>query len=112
VVRRGANEDLRIATPAHALVALRAVGRNLQEVGALTPNRVAIELIHERNRTLERAGVRTLRIKGDPRDRLRRGRLHHAGELDVTITMERELRSPDLLGAPRKGVIIGALRTA
>jgi hypothetical protein len=44
VERRGGREDLRVAGPAEAFVALRAVGRHREEVAALAPDDVLLQL--------------------------------------------------------------------
>jgi len=55
VVCRGRGEHLRVARPAEPLVALRAVGRDVEEVAPLPPHDVVLELVQERVRGLERA---------------------------------------------------------
>ena len=44
----GAREDLGVARPAQALVALRAVGGHVEEVALLAPDDVVLELVDER----------------------------------------------------------------
>ncbi len=46
VVEARQREDLCVGSPAHALVALRTVGGHADEVGALSPHDVAVELVH------------------------------------------------------------------
>ena len=46
VVGSRAAENLRVACPSESFVALRAVGRHAHEVAALSPNDVAVELVH------------------------------------------------------------------
>ena len=57
VVGRGAREDLGVAHPAQALIALRAVGRDAHEVAALAPDDVALKLVDHRVGAGERPGM-------------------------------------------------------
>ena len=57
VVERGGCEDLRVAAPAEALVALRAVGGEVEKVSLLPAHNAALQLIDERIGALESAGV-------------------------------------------------------
>ena len=47
VERRGGREDLRVAGPAQPLVALRAVGRHVEEVAALAPYDILLQPVEE-----------------------------------------------------------------
>ena len=49
----GAGEDLGIAGPAQALIALRAVGRDVHEIAFLAPLNVVLQLIDHRIGALE-----------------------------------------------------------
>ena len=46
--RGGGGEDMRVARPAHALVALRTIGRRVEEVADLAPERVLNQAVHLR----------------------------------------------------------------
>ena len=56
VERGGSAENLRIASPAQALVALRAVGGHVEEIPFLSPGDVVLELVEHRVRCFERSG--------------------------------------------------------
>ena len=43
----GRGENLRIAGPAEALVALRAIGRHFDEIGTLRPDRIFDQAVHQ-----------------------------------------------------------------
>ena len=111
VERRCAHEHLRVAGPAQALVALRAVRGHFQEVAALAPLDVVLELVQERVRARELARRRRVRVQHDPDDRLQLERLA-AGDLHVTEPVEREARLPRFLSLTRAGVIVRAARGA
>ena len=53
--RRGRGEDRQVAGPAQPLVALRAVRRHVDEVAALTPDHIAVQLVEQRVGALEGA---------------------------------------------------------
>jgi hypothetical protein len=48
IERRRADEKLRVAGPAGALVALRTIRRHFDKIIALAPRDVSDELVHER----------------------------------------------------------------
>ncbi len=56
VERRRSNEDLRVAGPAETFVALRAVGRDIEEIPAQAPADVAVEAVEQRIRATELSG--------------------------------------------------------
>ena len=94
---RRADVDLRIAGPAQSLVALGAVGRDVDEVGPLRPVDVAEELVEHRVGAGERAHDRRVARQRDPRDRLLGRPRLQPGDLDVLEAVEREPRLPGLL---------------
>ena len=102
VQRRGGEEDLRIGEPAQALVALRAVGGNGDEVAALAPVDVAPELVDQLVRALEPSGARRVGVHDAARDRLRARLAGEAAHLDVAEAVEGEARLVDL-GAAAAG---------
>jgi len=62
IVQSGTREYLRVAGPAHALVALRAISRHIQEVAFLAPQGVEEQAIHHWIRGLDAAGLFQLRV--------------------------------------------------
>src|SRR5439155_8053048 len=77
------NIDLRIAGPAKALVALGAVGGQIDEIGALSPNDVFEKAIYHRIRAFEIAGQRRVRMHDDAGDGIEIRFARIAGQLDV-----------------------------
>ena len=72
-VERGrADVDLGVAGPAQPLVALGAVGGDVDEVGALGPVDVAVELVEHRVGAFERADDRRVAAEGQAGDRVLR----------------------------------------
>ena len=63
VVGGGAPEDLRVRSPAEALVALRAVGGHADKVGALAPEDVAPELVDHGAAGVQVDGERRVGVK-------------------------------------------------
>ena len=63
----------RVSHPAHALVALRAVGGDAQIVAALAPLDVGLQLIDPRVRAGELPGRRRIAADHDACDRAERG---------------------------------------
>ena len=89
----GAGEDLRVARPAEALVALRAVRGHVEEVAFLAPERVREEAVDEGVRGLDRAGAFEVGVDDE---RLEVRGVHRFGEsleLDVAEAVEREMRA-------------------
>ncbi len=66
-VGRGGCEDCDITCPAEPLVALRAVGRHIEEVAAGAPDHVAVELVEQLVGALELADPLQLGVR--PRQR-------------------------------------------
>ena len=56
VERRRSNEDLRVAGPAETFIALRAVGRDIEEIPAQAPADIAVEAIEQRIRAAKLSG--------------------------------------------------------
>lgn len=86
-----------VTGPSEPLVALRAVGRHVEEVALLAPDRVAHELVDQGVRALEPAGPLHLRVDDDGLDRLRRDLAWEAGDLGVSEAVEGERRLEDVL---------------
>ena len=93
-------EHLRVAHPPEPLVALRAVGRHVDEVALLPPDDVVLELVDQRLRRLERAGRRHVRVHDDAGQAVERQLARVAVHGDVPESLEREVRLVDL-GARR-----------
>ena len=64
-VRRGRREDGDVTGPAQPLIALRAVGRHIQEVSARSPDDVAVELVQQLVGALEFTDPLQLRTDHD-----------------------------------------------
>ena len=101
VETRGAHVGLRVAHPAEALVALRAIRGDLDEVGALRPLGVAGELREHRVAALEPARERRIVVQHEAGDGVGRGFLGESGEFDVLKAVIRETRRPRL-ARPRR----------
>ena len=97
VERGGADEDLSVPHPTEALVALRAVGRHAQEVAALAPDDVLLELVDQRAGALEGPARRRGGVDYAARDRTGLRLTRIARNLDVAEAVERETRLVDLL---------------
>ena len=70
-VERGrADVDLGVAGPAQPLVALGAVGGDVDEVGSLRPVDVAVQLVEHRVGAVEPADDGRVAAEGDARDRV------------------------------------------
>jgi hypothetical protein len=112
VVRRRAPEDFGIPGPAEALVALRAVGGDADEVGALAPKDVAPELIEHGAAGSElcvEGGIGVDHFCGDGRDVGPGGK---AGELDVAEAVEGEGGLVSLFSVTGKSEIVCGERGA
>jgi hypothetical protein len=92
----GPAEDLGVAHPAEALVALRAVGGDLEEIAPLAPVDVALELVDERVVAGKRAGARGVAVQYDAGDGIGQEGVGVAVDLDVAKAVEREARLPGL----------------
>ena len=110
VVERGGREDLGVAAPAEALVALRAVGGEVEEVSLLPAHDAALEPVDERIGALKGAGVGERGVDDDGGECAGRGR--DAGDLDVAETVEGEARLPRFLAAACADVAVGGAGAA
>ena len=106
VVRRGA-ERLRVARPAHALVALRAVGRHVEEVIALAPDRVQVQAVDLLVCGRDLAGLLEVGIKRPHLNIRDAGEVCHAGEFDVAEAVEGRNRSNKGFFARRNIAVFG-----
>src|SRR6058998_2281115 len=100
-------ERLCIPRPAEPLVALWAIGRDVEEVALLAPYDVVPELIEQGIRGLERAGGRHVRMDHDARDVVRRRLARIPCHGDVAEALEREVRLVYLFAASLQGVFHG-----
>ena len=107
----GRREDRDVTGPAQPLVALRAVGRHVEEVAALAPDHIAVQLIEHRVGALELADP--LQVGGDDDgDQGVRGQLAGpSGDLGVAEAVEREGRLEEVLPAAQDQ-LVGGLRAA
>ena len=113
--RRGRGEDLDVAGPAESLVALRAVGRDVDEVAAHAPDDVLVQAVDELVRASRTSRCARCRC-GTPGDdaAVRRRRVARpAVDLGVAEAVEGEPRLP-LLAALAAGerVVVGRVRLA
>ena len=90
--RRRRCEHLDVAGPAEPLVALRAVGRQVDEVAAHAPADVLVEPVEPVVRAVERAGRRHVAVTDDGLDRVRGQLSRPAVDLDVPEPVDRERR--------------------
>ena len=112
-VERGRpREDLRVAGPPEPLVALRTVGRHVDEVALLAPADVVLQLVHKRLRRLEIPRLRHVGVHDDSGDRFRRERSRIAVDRDVAEPHEREVRLECLRASALQRVADGGLRGA
>ena len=95
VVRRGRREDLDVARPPRPLP-LRAVGRHGQQVAALAPHHVVVQLVQPGVAARPRALVAQVAGDHDGREVGRRGCGRPAGQPRVPEPVERELGLPRL----------------
>ena len=113
VVSRRAHIDLGIARPAEPLVALRAIGRQINEVGALRPDDVLEQPIDHRVGALEAAGHRRVRVQHDAGDRVQVRLARIARQLDILEAVEREARLVGLaLRVAAQDVVVRRARLA
>ena len=92
VVSRRRDVGLCVAGPAHAFIALRAIGGQVDKVSPLRPKDVAVKLIHHRVRTGEGAGHRRVRMQHQPGHRFQSRLLGKICQFDELKTVRRELR--------------------
>jgi hypothetical protein len=108
-------EHLDVARPAETFIALRAVGRHVQEVAAQPPHDVLVQFVHERVRGVEPAGALHVAVHHDGRDVGGVDIARPAVDLRVSEAMEGELRLPFLDARSRERVAVrrggGAQRT-
>ena len=97
VVCGGPYEDLGVPQPAQPFVALGAVGRDAQEVAALSPPDVALELVDHGVGALELADRRRVGMQDDAGDGVLARPAGIAGQLHVTKAVEGEARFIGLL---------------
>ena len=109
---RGGGEDLEVAGPAEALVALRAVGGDVEEVALHPPHHVVVQLGHQRVGDLEAADALHVGVQ-DLRDDVGRVELAGpAGDLGVAEAVEREPGRPLLDAVAGERVGVGGPRAA
>ena len=123
VHRRRADEDLGVAHPAHALVALRAIGGNAEVVAALPPPDVRLKLVDAGIGAGEFAGPRHIAAQHDAGHGVGLqitltacpspgGRGEVPCQFDVAEAVERERRLPDLRAAALADVGVDRHRAA
>jgi len=70
VVSRRCDINLRVSRPAESLIALRAIRRQIEEIGALRPDDILKQPVHHGIGAFERAGQRGIRLEHNAGDRL------------------------------------------
>src|SRR5690606_14583656 len=90
----------------------RSIGRDGQEVAALTPRDVAVQLVQKRVAGLERAGHRRIGVLDQAGQGVHVGLTREAGDLHVTEAVEGEVRLVHLLAVAGERVPVGGLRGA
>ena len=110
VETRGRREDLNVAGPAEALVALGAVGGEFQEVAVLAPDDVVLELVDELVRAFEVAGRSHVGMDHDARQIVRREGAGVAVDGHVAEALEGEVRLVDLRPLPVQNEPVRLLR--
>ena len=94
VLRGGADKHLRVAHPTHAFIALGAIGGNRQEVAALAPLNVGLQLIDPRIGAGKLPVPCRIRPQHDARNGVQRRLPRQPGHLHITKPMERKRRLP------------------
>ena len=113
VVRRRSAEYLRVARPAHAFVALRAVRGHRQEIAALSPVGIGPQLIYQRRRAVKAARILHFGVQYAGCHRPGRQRLRNAGYFNVAEAPVCQRRIPCLpLGIPAENIHIRILGRA
>ncbi len=112
VVGRGPPEDLRVRGPAQALITLRAIRGHADEVGALSPEDVAPQLVDHRAAGVQlygkgRVGVQGHRLHGS-KVRL----IGQARHFDIAEAVKRKVRLKLLLAFAGKNIVVGRFRRA
>ena len=113
--KRGrADEDLGVAGPSEAFVALRTVGGGFEKIALLPPDDVARELVQERMRTRKVAGSRDIGVEDDTHDGFddERGRNFLPQDLDVAESVEGEPGFPLLDPFAFQRVVVGGAGAA
>ena len=110
--RRGGRERVDVAGPAEALVALRAVGGDADEVVPHRPHRVGVQLVQQRVRRFQPPGAAHVGM-GDDRANSRGVQLTRpAVDLHVPEAVEREPRLPRFRALTTGNVLVGGFRSA
>src|SRR5205823_739422 len=107
VVGPGPPEDAGIAHPSQALVALRTIGRNAQEISALAPYSNGPHAVHK----IAGGSERPARVATDAADDfsfkgVERGRTRISRDLDVAKAVKRKVRSESLVAFAAKNVFV------
>ena len=109
-VAGGRGKDLNVAGPPEPLVALRAVGRKVQEVAPHAPDDVVMQPVDQRVRALEPPGPFHVTVDHDRGDVRRIERAGPPLHLDVPEAVEGEPRLPHLFSVTGQGVAVGGGR--
>src|ERR1041385_8815244 len=92
IVSGGAHINLRITRPSEALVALRTIRRQIEKIGALSPDDVLKEAIDHWVGAFKVAGERSIRVHYDALDRIGVRLAWVTADLDTLKAVKRESR--------------------
>ena len=108
------NEDLGIARPADALIALRTIGRHIEEVATLSPDYISLKTVDEWIRAFKCSSLLHIGAKHNPCHGrgLNDHRVVVAHEFHILKTVEGKVRFIDFFAAPLTDVSIGGFRRA
>src|SRR5579862_1135430 len=95
------SKNLRVARPSQTLVALRTIGRNIQEIAFLSPDNIVLELIEKGARGFEVSGLFHRRVNDDTGELLRINVAGPSAHGYITKPLKGEVRLVDLLTAAR-----------
>ncbi len=104
--RRG--KDLDVAGPAQALVALGAVGRDVEKVPAHAPNNILVETVDEGIRAFEPANALHVRMTDHGAQGVRRQGARPAFHLSIAEAVKGKAGLPGFLAAAAQGVLVGS----
>ena len=106
VEARRPRKDLSIPGPPESLIALRTVGRDVEEVAALPPDNVPLQLVQQRVRRHERPGLGQVGVDHHTGDGAERRLTRHPLDLHVAEAVIGEVRLPRLIAAALEGVAV------
>lgn len=97
----GGGKHLRVTRPAHAFIALRAIGGHIHKIGSLPPDDVFKQAVHARVRAFEFARALEIRMHHALRELFGRKRARPARDADIAEAKEGKQRRIALLALAR-----------